>query len=332
MTAGQPDGAEQREDEAIGWIVRLNSGEATEADWRAHADWLAADPAHVRAYADAEALWVEVDDQADGLRRGLEALDAAPIVVPMPSRPRPARRRLGVGWAVAAAAAGLVVITGGYAWFSGRPTTYQTAPGQSRAIALSDGSRIDLNGASRLSVRYDRKARRVALADAEAAFDVAKDPDRPFLISAGDQRIRVVGTAFDVDRTGDRLTVTVRRGVVEVSSLDGRGGAPARIPAGYQFRRDGAGGVASLRAVDPNDAFAWREHRLVFHGESLAQVAQALSRAFATPVQAEGPAASLPFTGVLVLDDEDAVLRRLQSFLPIQADRSGNAIVLKPRT
>jgi transmembrane sensor len=332
MTAGRPDGADERDEAAIAWVTRLNSGEAREDDWRAHEAWLAAEPGNAAAYAKVEALWSEIDDHTDALRGGLEAGDAPPVVIPMAIRRRAPARRSSLGWAAAAAAAGLVVTAGGYAFLT-RPTVYETAPGQTRQIALNDGTRIDLNGGSRLSVRYDHAARRVAMTGAEAAFDVTKDPSRPFLITAGDQRIRVVGTAFDVAQAGGRVTVTVRRGVVEVGALaaDGKVTAVTRVPAGSELTRDGRLGVSVLRAVDPDEAFAWREHRLVFHGAPLGQVAQALDRAFATPIQVQGAAADLPFTGVLVLDDEDAVLRRLQAFLPVEVDRTGAAIVLKPR-
>jgi transmembrane sensor len=331
MTAGRPDGGERREAEAIAWLVRLNSGEAGESDWRAHGDWLADEPENAAIYARVEALWTEIDSHSDALAHALDREDAAAVV---PVRRAAPTRRNGWAWAAAAAMAIAFAAAGGSAFLASRPAVYRTEPGQTRTIALGDGTRIDMNGGSRLSVRYDRGARRVSLADAEAAFDVAKDPARPFLITAGDQRIRVVGTAFDVAHQNGGLVVTVQRGVVEVARLsrDGRALDVARVGAGYQLSRPRGVAEARIAAVDPAEALAWRQHRLVFHGEPLSQVVQALNRAFATPVEVQGPAASLTFTGVLVLDDEDAVIRRLQDFLAIDVDRSGDAIVIRSRS
>jgi transmembrane sensor len=331
MSDGGADGVE---DQAIAWLVRLSADDAGAGDWRAHEAWLAADPAHPAAFDRIEALWFELGEQAETLKQGLDAADAGGVVIPLRPRPRPEPRRpVRAYWAAAAALALMVGGGGLYAALKASPATYQTAPGQIRRIDLADGSRIDLNGASRLAVRFDRSARRVTMADAEALFDVAKDPARPFLITAGRERIRVVGTAFDVASHAGQVTVTVRRGVVEVgrAGADGALGEVSRVPAGFQLiRRDGEA-AALIRAVDPNDAAAWRERRLVYHGQTLASVADDLGRAFARPIAVRGPARALPFSGVLVLDDEDAVVRRLQAFLPLEVDRSGDGIVLSSR-
>ncbi|MEO8115144.1 MAG: iron dicitrate transport regulator FecR, partial [Phenylobacterium sp.] len=57
-----------------------------------------------------------------------------------------------------------------------------------------------------------------------------------------------------------------------------------------------------------------------------------LSRRFATPVRTgDARTAQLRFSGVLVVDDQAAVLRRLEAFLPVKAYRTADAIVLRPR-
>jgi transmembrane sensor len=78
-------------------------------------------------------------------------------------------------------------------------------------------------------VRLEKDARRVTVHDGQALFDVAHDSARPFLITAGDETVRVVGTKFDVRRRDGQLTVTVLRGLVEVST-DGEDNARAPAP------------------------------------------------------------------------------------------------------
>jgi len=333
MTQMRPTTDDEREDRAIAWLVRLNSGEATADDWRGLETWLAADDSNLAALARVETLWGDLDDQAYQLKQELDVREAT-RVVPLAARQRP-RRGMNRYWPALAAAAAIVVVVGGAGFVAlrGLPATYQTAPGEIRRIALSDGTRIDLNGKSRLQVRMGRDARRVTLADAEAAFDVTHDTARPFLITAGDERIRVVGTAFDVTNHDGRLSVTVRRGVVEVSrpGAAGAAGQAVRIPAGYQLVRDDRQPDAAMTAVDPEEAVAWREHRLVYHDRPLRDVVADLGRAFAVPVQVSPAAADLRFSGVLVLDDEEAVVARLQGFLPIEVDRSEGRIVLNSR-
>lgn len=335
MTEGRSEGPDNRDDQAIAWLVRLNSGEASGEDWRALEAWLAADPRNLASLTRVEALWAELDDQSLALKRGLDVAGAPSNVVAFAPRARPAAKPARAAWWAASAAAVALAIGGAglFANLKARPAAYRTAPGQIAHIALPDGSRIDLNGASSLTVGYDRKARRVTMADAEAAFDVTKDPRRPFLIAAGDARIRVVGTAFDVVHQGERLVVTVRRGVVEVGRArpGGQVADVIRVPAGYQLVRDDDRAPTQVTAVDPDEAFAWRQGRLICRDESLGQVVGALNRAFPVPIETRGAAAELRFSGVLVLDDEDAVVRRLQAFLPIEADRSHDRIALVSR-
>ena len=104
--------------------------------------------------------------------------------------------------------------------------TYVTAPGQTRRIALADGTRVWLNAGSRLEVRLGRRDRRVQMADGEAVFDVTHDPARPFLIDIGDREVRVVGTEFNLRQRGDAFALTVRRGVVEVRPAERPGALP----------------------------------------------------------------------------------------------------------
>jgi transmembrane sensor len=239
------------------------------------------------------------------------------------ARPTGMRPGLAAGLAVAIAASVAVVIGTGP-----KTVVYETRPGELQEIALDDGSVIQLNGGSRISVRLGRRDRRVEMDLAEASFDVAKDARRPFIIEAGQSQVRVVGTEFNVNRSVAATTVTVRRGVVEVRPLQGAS-APVRLTPGQEL--SDAGGGYRVRRTNPDAAFAWKGGRLIYADEPLSEIAADLSRRFPTPVVVEGPAASLRFTGVLVLDDPDAVVSRLEAFLPITAHRSERSITLSNR-
>jgi transmembrane sensor len=209
---------------------------------------------------------------------------------------------------------------------------FQTAKGENRMLNLADGSRIHLNSASRLTVRLERKARYVDLAEGEAAFDVSHDPARPFLIAAGERNIRVVGTEFDVLRHDGRLKVTVRRGVVSVERSDaGAGVKPVLLRAGDQLEHEAGETTSTLRKVDPEAVFAWRTGSLVYRNQSLGEVVDDLNRYFVTPLRVPGPAGKLRFSGVLKIDSEEAVVDRLQAFLPVVAERGPDGLTLKMR-
>lgn len=309
---------------AVEWHVRLASDAAEESDWLAFEAWLDESADNARAYEAVEALWSDLDDAA--------ALPRDATIVRLAPRRRPAWAwPVGVAASVALAAA---VAFGVWSLRAPAPAVYQTATGQTQTIALADGTHIRLNSGSRIVVVLGRRERHVEMADAEAAFDVAKDPNRPFVIDAGDRRIRVVGTEFDVLHHAGLFKVAVRRGIVEVRANDAPKDAPpvARLVRGQALsHRQGLAGDR-VTSVDPNRAFSWTEGRLVYDDARLADVAADLERYGQSRIVVAPDASNLRLTAVLNIDAQDDMIRRLAGFLPITAVREGDVyrIGLRP--
>ncbi|SFK47944.1 FecR domain-containing protein, partial [Caulobacter sp. UNC279MFTsu5.1] len=196
-------------DEAVAWLVRVQSDQASADDWAALTAWLEASDDHLAAFEEVESLAAELTERAS---------EIAPAVKPAASRVVPLRRRALPVWSAAAAAAAIAIVVGPMVWrgYRGTPTVYQTRLGETREVALADGTHIRMDAASILEVQLGWRARRIQMDDAQATFDVAKDPNRPFLISVGDQQVRVVGAEFNIRHYDKTVRVTVRRGVVEV--------------------------------------------------------------------------------------------------------------------
>ncbi len=329
--------AEQILEAAVDWLTKLREQDVGEADWRAFDAWLDGHPANKAAYDAAVMLYAEVDHLAPRLR---DALDEGGVVVPFPNRAArtaPGRSRTrrclpaaGSAMAAAAAVAAAVVIA---PWNVATPyQTYATGKGEHKTITLADGSRIDLNAASHISVRMEKSARRVVMDDAQAIFDVAKDEKRPFLITVGDETVRVVGTQFDVRHRDGRVAVTVSRGLVEVSPKSGGAGSAVRLRPGQQLEHVEGGEDAAVSEVSPDEVFGWRSGRLIYRDRPLSEVAADLNRYFAKPVRLDGAqTANLRFSGVLMVDGQDATVRRLTELLPVSATFSGGAVVLHSR-
>jgi transmembrane sensor len=209
------------------------------------------------------------------------------------------------------------------------PQTYATGKGQHRTITLADGSVVDLNAETRLSVSFTRSERRIVLADGQAIFDVTHDKRRPFTVETSSQVVRVVGTQFDVrNRQGD-LRVTVARGKVQVRPIATGASGRAFLLTPGQRLAIGRTGIAKLEAVDPREALDWRTGRLVYRAEPLANVVADLNRQFVEQVEISDPAlAATPITGVIVLDDQAAVITRLSLMLPIRSVPSQRGLLL----
>lgn len=309
---------------AAEWFVRLHGEGATGDDWASFEHWLQASPAHARAYERLEAIWTELDDDRDALAAALS--EAAPVR-------RVARARPRWIWPAAAALAASVAVAVGVALTlrpAVTPALYETRPGQLAEVTLADGTRVRLNAATRLSVVMEPHARRVQMADGEAVFDVAHDPARPFLIAVGDRQVKVAGTEFDLRHRAGSTELTVRRGVVEVRPAGVAAAPPARVTIGEQYaHRDGDPG-ATVARTDVADAFDWTQGQLIYRDRPLSEVAADISRRFAVDVRPADPqTAAVRFTGVLVTDSAPQVLKRLEAFTGVTAERTGGAVLLR---
>lgn len=314
-------GGDAARSEAADWIVRLQADDLTDADALAFDAWLQASPAHVRAYDAALAVW----DEFEAARPEVDqALRAARV-----RRPQAGRRFYLAAGAMAAAAAVAVVAVP--AWTPAPPPVgYATATGEHRTVSLSDGSTIELNAGTRLSVGLDRRERRVVLEEGQAVFDVAADARRPFVIAAGDRTVSVVGTQFDVRRRDGRLSVTVAEGVVEVRPTAEAAGRAFRLRPGQRLDHVEGSPQARVIAAAPEEVLGWRSGRLVYRDRPLGEVVADLNEQFPTPIRLEDPAlAATPISGVLILDDQDAVIRRLALLVSVSAVRSGDSVTLR---
>jgi transmembrane sensor len=128
-----------------------------------------------------------------------------------------------------------------------------------------------------------------------------------------------------------KAVLTVRRGHVDVTALRRRQPASTLGPGDQMVWVEGQT-AAPTRNIDPNLAFDWENHRLDYDKAPLSDVVMDLNRYVDRPISLL-PAAlgDLTFTGVLTLDSEDAMLKRLEQALPIRAQNLPAAIILKPR-
>lgn len=308
-----------RREDAAAWVVRLQADDLTADDALGFDAWLSESPANAQAYDAALSVAQVYETHAPEI--ALE-LPRARREMAMP------RRYAMAGGAIAAVLAVAVVVA------PMRRTdavdVYQTANGEHRTVTLADGSTVDLNAASRMEVSFSPNGRNVVLAEGEAIFDVAHNADRPFVIAAGDRTVRVVGTQFDVRRRDGKLSVTVARGAVEVRPVAGATGAAYRLHPGQRLDHQEGLATASLTTAEPAEVLGWRARRLVYRGAPLSEVVADLNDQFATPIRVENPElAKAPISGVLILDDQDAVIRRLALLVPVRTVRSGQEIVLK---
>jgi len=297
-------------DDAARWFVRLQEPAVDVEDYRRFEAWLAEHPQHRDEFQLLQGLWTAAD-----------LLPAARLKALCETPPARSKRRPLVRYAVAAS---VLAVALGLGLFSGlnHSSTYtaefSTALGERRHVALPDGSVIDLNSRSRVQVRFEKNRRGIELTEGEAMFSVEHDTGRPFVVEAGNGKVTVTGTRFDVRRDSAQTRVAVEQGTVKVQRLGAAGGDFVSLTAGLVSHIDAQGNVAAAYAVNPAELTAWRSGKLVFNNASLAEVAAEVSRYREKPLTVgNDKVGNLRLTSVFKSDNTDALLKALPSILPV---------------
>lgn len=269
--------------------------------------WLDADPAHVRAYGEAEAVLLALSE--------LDAL--ARPALPAPRRAaltHPVRWIAGVTALAACLVVAAVVVT---------PPAKLEAGAQPRQVALRDGSTAVLAPGSRLAPASRWNDRRYVLERGEAFFAVRKTEGRRFQVEVGDTQIEVLGTRFDARQSASgQIRVAVEEGRVAVYEGQARRQV-ARLGAGdYVVVENGR--VETGRLAAPTDAAAWRAGRLAYADAPLGDVIADLTARGHAGLKITPRAAALRVTASFQLNQADRFIASLPDILPVSVKASAD--------
>lgn len=325
------------------WVVRHDRG-LTGAEERAFARWQEADPRHAAEFAQATASWRKL-----GGIREIPRLQAAAEGALRRARARRQWRwlQLTAGGALAAAAALALAYLG--PWTAQRTAepapNYRVLASTAHEVRLADGSTVLLNGDSRIETDFTPTARRVWLRQGEAWFTVAKNPARPFFVTAGPVTVRAVGTAFNVRIDPAAINVLVTEGRVRLDdSVRGDSRLPPAPEGDESLLRAGEQAEVALVsgpepavvvAVAPHEVeqvLAWQSTRLVFRDTPLDEVISAFNRYNPRKLVLGTPELRVrKITGMFRADNADAFIRLLEAGADVKTEARGREeMVLSP--
>ena len=305
---------------AAQYVAQMDAGNWSDADEAGLQAWLAEDPMRQGLLLQMQAQWLALapPDAAGGEEApgGAAAADSAP-----PSR----WARRGVLGGLAASTA---LIFTAVRW-NHEPAEYATRQGEIRRLPLSDGSVMTINSGSNLTVVMEKQARRVELAQGEAWFEVAKDAHRPFVVAAGDIRVRAVGTAFSVRRRETGVEVQVTEGVVETWS-NGDRSLRMKLVAGDRAMIS-AHAVVDYETGIPSSvdrSLAWRSGMIDLNGRTLADAAEEFNRYNPRQIIIADPRiAREEFDGLFRINDPDGFAEAVKASLGVSVDRSDPELI-----
>ncbi len=305
-------------DEALEWLVRIHSGRVSEGIQAECDAWRRRSLTHERAYRTAESIWEDIGH--------LPSRSSPPL--PKGSHQRSDR----TAWALAAC---IVLFTGLFfmesigVWIRSATADYQTAVGEQRMVTLEDGSTIQLNTGTAVNVTFSDDNRDIRLLQGEAAFTVARDPDRPFTVRSDSLYAHALGTIFSVRLQENRNSVTVLEHAVQVETSESTTTSPLIIKEGQQVSFSNSHGLGEVHAVDMNREIAWRRGKLIFEARPLEEVVDELNRYRRGRIVILNPTLRpLRVTGVFDVADPDAALRTIHRTLSIHETALSPYLVL----
>ena len=277
-------------DQADAWVAALRGENVSDKSLESFSIWLTADQSHQVAWDQSLELWetlgaiscLPVDEL---LTDELQTKESNKPVSPADDQPS-----LGSGllekwqslWKPVVLAFSLATI-GFIAVFNIQPQgeIYTAGTGQYLAVTLADGSVVELNTNSEISVSLTEDSRDIELLKGEVFFTVASDKNRPFIVDVGGATVRAVGTAFNIYRVTDQsAVVSVTEGIVRVEEA---GGSSVSSAQSQLLTVDQALKIDSVRGLTQSDienvqATAWRQGQLLFDNTSIGDAVEMLNR------------------------------------------------------
>lgn len=150
-------------------------------------------------------------------------------------------------------------------------------------IVLPDGTQVWLNASTylRFPENFDGEQRRVELRG-EAYFEVAHQPDKPFIVSFNNTEVKVLGTHFNINTYGSSSKTTLIEGSVSISE----GSQEKMLKPGQEALINESG--ISVQKTEVYKSIAWKEGVFYFHEDGIKEVLSQVARWYDVEIVYEG--------------------------------------------
>ncbi|MGI3131665.1 FecR family protein [Halopseudomonas pachastrellae] len=289
------------EDQAANWAVLLADEPDNAEQLAAFEHWLGSSHLHQQIWERTCAVYAGVGQLPPSTRQAWPQSASSA----RPERAAPLVASRGVRWrraigAMAVAACLLLLI---WPQLSLRISAdYITGTGELKTLRLEDGSEVLMAPHSAVDIDYQGDQRGVRLLKGSAYFVVARDAARPFTVDAGDTRTTVLGTAFNVERLGTGVQVSVAHGQVKVEDHSIRPQVLETLGAGDQLAVTWGEG-ATRTQVRAQEVAHWRQGQLIARDLRVQEVVDQLRPYYHGVILLDEPFANQRVTGLYSLND-----------------------------
>lgn len=229
-------------------------------------------------------------------------------------------------------AAAVIFIAGGswlfYSQFMSRQLQFETQE-IVKTDTLSDGSSITLNKYALLDYpkKFSGNQRHVTLVKGEAFFNITPNKTKPFIITAQNTTIRVVGTSFNVKNKNGSVEVIVETGIVQISINKAM---IALKPGEMAHINLNTAKITTIKTPDSLYNY-YRSKEFVAKSIPLARLIRVLNDAYNSNVIIDKTVPKdLTITAIFKTDMSlDEVLYLISQALKIRVEKTANQIILK---
>ena len=205
--------------------------------------------------------------------------------------------------------------------------------GQSKCITLPDGTYLQISSDSKVIYpsRFDSDTRTIYV-DGEIYADVTKNPDKPFIVSANDTRIKVHGTKFNLKAFAemDNVEVALICGSVTMKVRSNDKTFCRTLKPGEFVRYNKEDGTAEDHNINMAALEYGQSKNLRFINQSLEEIAKDLERQFDVRIfiEDEHLAQTQYYASFINNEGLDKILNALNSNKAMKIKRKNNTIVI----
>ena len=278
-------------------LVKHLSGQTSPDENKSIDEWLHKNPENQKTFQELKDTWKSLEQVKDIMDIDLEEeWIRQKRTIEFKKQPENDKNKYFITWKISKIAAVFLVLIAAvsvaYFVFPFFLNNKIVTNGTVQSIELPDGTNVTLN--ANTSFIYPKKfkdnVRKVTL-KGEAFFDVKPDPEKPFIISAKEAAVEVMGTSFNVnayDRNED-ITVVVSTGTVALYITSN--------PSEKLILQEGIMGILNIedqslikRANTDRNFLAWKTKQIIFENETLNKVVQKLEDVYRTRIIVNNPA------------------------------------------
>jgi len=322
----------QRYRQASEWLVCLRSTSPSESEIESWLIWCEKDARNLAAFEELDRDWND-----------LEGLRALPELIRAPDddfagpRARDIERQRAVAsprsvlWRSAIAAAIMIVLVSGITLWNRKVVEAPrlvTSTNLKPAV-LPDGSFLVLSARAAAEIDFSGPDRDLKLRpEGEVYIKVHHAMARPFVVQAGAVTVTALGTAFDVRREGDHVTVTVEEGTIRVVAPGSRGSLQWQAGAGDQIDYSEREKTAVVASIDTQRALQWHSGELWYDRVPLANVIADINRYSSTRIVISDPGLEqMAYSGTVFMASIRDWLTAFEAVYPVSDSESSTGTI-----